>query len=227
MNLGLVGQCPLGPVSPDRPPLDPTAAQARAQLLKELAKAQYRLARPSALDNLEDEIGKWFGSLFNHTGGVGGGSSLIILVIAAVVIAAAVVGFLVFGLPRINRRSAVGGNLFGEDDDRDSDALRLAAQRAAAEGDYTTAIEELFRSIARGLAERTIVTTFPGTTARGFAAHASSAYPGFSADLKRTAATFDAVRYLGATGTEAQWNEIATLEAGLRVARPELEPVDA
>ena len=39
--------------------------------------------------------------------------------------------------------------------------MRRAAERAAAAGDYTTAIAELFRALARGLAERTVVTTHP------------------------------------------------------------------
>ena len=155
-------------------------------------------------------------------------SSLIILVIAAVVIAAAVVGFLVFGLPRINRRSAVGGNLFGEDDDRD---LGCAAPRRAASGrrgrlhDGHRGAVPVDRTRAGRTHDRHDVPRNHRTRVRRTGR--SSAFPGFSADLKRTAATFDAVRYLGATGTEAQWHAIATLEAGLRAARPELEPVDA
>jgi hypothetical protein len=227
MRFGLAGPASFGPVSPDTPPLDPTAEQARAQLLQELAKPQYQAARPSPLDQLADQLGKWFTSLFDQIGVPGGGSSLIILVIVVAVIAAAVVGFLLFGLPRINRRSTVTGTLFGDDDDRDSAALRSAAVRAAADGDFTTAIEEIFRAIARGLAERTVVTTFPGTTAHSFAVQAGSAFPDFAADLAGAADSFDAVRYLGATGTEAQWLRISALDAGLRAARPVLDAVDA
>ena len=86
--------------------------------------------------------------------------------------AALVVAFLIFGVPRLNRRSRVAGVLFGEDDDRGSADMRRDAAAAASRGDYATAIAELFRALARGLAERTIVTVTPGTTARGFAGRA-------------------------------------------------------
>jgi hypothetical protein len=216
-----------GVTPPHHPPLNPTAVEARNQLLHELAKLGYREAQPSWIQ----EIGTWlenlFDSLFGHANLPSGGPNLIILIVAVLVIAAAVVGFLVFGLPRINRRSSLKGALFGEDDDRDSDALRTAARRAAADGDFTTAIEELFRAIARGLSERTVLTTFPGTTAHGFAQEAERAFPDFGPDLRFAADSFDGVRYLGATGTESQWLQLNALDTRLSAARPVLEEVDA
>ena len=209
---------------PDTPPLDPSAAHAREQLAQELAKVQYAAARPSGLSLLIQQLEDWFNSLFDHaSGSFAGGSGIILVVVGAVVVAAIVVGFLVFGLPRINRRSAVTGALFGDEDDRDSRALRVAAERAAAAGDFGTAILEGFRAIARGLAERLVVVTFPGTTAHSFAIQASVAFPGFRRELSRSADSFDAVRYLGATGTEDDWMVVAALEAALRATRPELE----
>jgi hypothetical protein len=56
------------------------------------------------------------------------------------VIAALIVGFILFGVPRLNQRSKSLGALFGDEDDRDSTTLRRAAERAAAAGDYTIAI---------------------------------------------------------------------------------------
>ncbi|HEX4057314.1 MAG TPA: DUF4129 domain-containing protein [Galbitalea sp.] len=227
MTIAFQGAVHSGQGSPNSPPLDPTAEQARLQLLHELAKLGYQEAKPTWIDDVVNWVGGLFNSLFDHIGTPAGGSSLIVVVIAVAVIAAAVIGFLVFGLPRINRRTSITGSLFGDDDDRNSGALREAALRAAAAGDFTTAIEELFRSIARGLAERTVVTTFPGTTAHGFAREAERPFPEFGADLRLAADSFDAVRYLGATGTEAQWIGIKTLEVELRSARPALDPVDA
>jgi hypothetical protein len=216
----------LSPVSPDRPPLDPTAEHARQQLAQELAKSQYTAARPTALDLAIAQLEKWFDSLFNRVGsGVPGGPALITIVIVVVIVAAIVVGFLVFGLPRINRRSDVAGALFGVEDDRSADALRRAAEQAAATGDFATAIEEGFRAIARGLAERVAVTTFPGTTAHTFATQATQVFPDFVADLSCAADAFDRVRYLGSAGTESEWVAVRALDAGLRQAKPLLEPV--
>lgn len=217
------------PYSPDSPPLDPTASQARAQLAQELAKPQYTSAKPSPIQEALQKFLDWVGSLFQGAGSAvsGGGPALIVIVIVVVVIAAVIVGFLVFGLPRINRRSKSTGGLFGDDDDRDSNSLRRAAEQAAARGDFAAAIEEEFRAIARNLSERVIVTTFPGTTAHGFAVQAATAFPEFGGELARTADVFDAVRYLGSTATEVEWLAVKSLEERLRTARPTLETVDA
>lgn len=219
----------LTPYSPDSPPLDPTAAQARAQLAQELGKSEYASARPNPIQEGLQKFLDWVESLFNGAGNAvsGTGSALIVIVIVVVVVAALIVGFLVFGLPRLNRRSRASGSLFGEDDRRDSAALRRAAEQAAARGDFATAIEEEFRAIARGLSERVIVTTFPGTTAHGFAVQAATAFPDFAADLERTADVFDAVRYLGSTANESDWLAVRSLEERLRATRPALESADA
>jgi hypothetical protein len=218
----------LSPVSPDRPPLHPTAEHARAQLAHELAKPQYQAARPTWLDLLVAQLEKWVNSLFVHaSGGLPTGSALITIVIVVVVAAAIVIGFLVFGLPRINRRSESSGALFGVEDDRDADSLRRAAEHAAAAGDFATAIEEGYRAIARGLAERVAVTTFPGTTAHTFASQATQVFPQFHADLSVAADTFDRVRYLGSAGTEQEWQVMRGLDANIRQAKPLLEPVSS
>jgi hypothetical protein len=103
--------------------------------------------------------------------------------------------------------------------------LRREAEDAAGRGDYSAAVADLFRCIARGLAERTIVTTSPGTTARDFARHSGQQFPDLSTDLVDAAVMFDAVRYLGREGTPEQYAALATLEGRLRATRPTLEPV--
>ncbi len=218
----------LAAVSPDRPPLGPTAAQARAQLAHELAKAQYGAARPTVIQSIIQQLESWFNSLFNFSPtGTPDLSGLVIVIIVIVAIVAIVIGFLVFGVPRINRRSAASGALFGDEDDRDSLALRRAAERAAASGDFATAIEEGFRAIARDLTERLIVTSFPGTTAHSFAMRAARSFPGFDDSLRSTANIFDGVRYLGSAASEADWLAIKSLGDALRAAKPVLETAEA
>ena len=209
--------------TPPGPPLTPTVTGAREQLQGELTKPQYQAARPTPFEQLWNAIVNWFESL--GTSGTPGGVSpvLILVIVGAVLLAALVVGFILFGVPRLNRRSAVSGTLFGEHDVRDSAALRRAAEAAALAGDYATAIEEGFRSIARALAERGVVSTFPGTTAHGVAALAAGPFPAMAGTLEHAAGLFDGVRYLGAAGTGSDWIVVRDLERELSRARPRLD----
>lgn len=203
-------------------PVDPDAPPAREWVIEELAKPQYQAAQPSLFDQLVAKFMDWVNSL--QFGSVSGPPALAQAVLVGAVIVVLVVLFLVFGVPRLNRRSAVTGSLFGEDDDRNAAAMRAAATEAAGRGDYTAAIAEMFRAIARGLAERTILTTSPGTTAHDFAVRAGEAFPESRDALGRAAESFDGVRYLGRDGDAAQYEQIAALERTLRTARAVLEP---
>ncbi|CAN5202993.1 DUF4129 domain-containing protein [soil metagenome] len=207
-------------------PVDPNGDEARKWLIDELAKPEYAQAQPTWFDRLSAGFFDWLSSLKFDIGD--GFQAPVLAVVGVVILAALVTAFLIFGPPRLGRRSTVAGALFGKDDARGSDELRRAATAAARSGDWATAIEELFRALARGLAERTIVTTMPGTTAREFSVRAGDAFPQFAAQLTSVAAVFDGVRYLGAAGTEAGYRDLEQLETAVRAARPaQLEPVGA
>lgn len=205
-------------------PVDPNGDQARKWLIDELAKPEYAEAKPTWFDRLSSGFFDWLSSLRLDLGD--GFQAPVLVIVAVVIVAALVTAFLIFGPPRLGRRSTVTGALFGKDDVRGSDELRRAATAAARSGDWSTAIEELFRALARGLAERTIVTTTPGTTAHDFSVRAGDAFPQFAQRLASVAAVFDGVRYLGTTGTEAGYRDLEELETAVRSARPAvLEPV--
>jgi hypothetical protein len=201
-------------------PVDPEPPEARDWLIDELAKPVYQAAQPTLFDRIAKAISDWLGSL--QFGEVEGPPALGLGVIVAGIVIALVVAFLIFGLPRFNRRSRVTGALFGDDDARTAERMRRDAEAAAARGDWSLAIAELFRAIARGLAERTVVTTSPGTTARDFAGRAGAAFPDHTGSLTDAAAAFDDVRYLGRPGTAEQYAQIAALETALRSAKPRL-----
>ena len=224
--MSLIAWLPLGS---DTPPLDPTAQQARDQLQLELSKPQYQAARPTIVDTIIADVLKWFFSLFNGQLFAPGADLTPLLVggIVLLLVVAAIVGYFVFGRPRLNARRRAAGSLFGEEDERDAAALRRDAERAASAGDFTAAIEDAFRAIARGLSERTLLTTFPGTTAHGFAAEAATSFPPFAPQLSEAANTFDEVRYLGQLGTEAGWLAVSELERELRIAKPVLQEASA
>lgn len=206
-------------------PVDPDAPEAKRWVIDELAKSQYVAAQPTWFDRLSKGIADWFGSL--RFGGVDGPPGLGAVVVIVLLVIVLVVAFFIFGAPRLRNRSTVSGSLFGEDDARDAAAMRRAAETAAARGDFALAIAELFRSIARGLAERTVLTTTPGTTARDFAVRAGTAFPALASELADAATTFDAVRYLGDAGSSAGFERVAELERKLRAAQPILEPIGA
>lgn len=208
-------------------PVDPDAPEARRLLEQELSKPEYEQAKPTWWDEFVSNFFEWLLNLLDF-GGPGGPPSTGLLVIALVLIALLIIAFLIFGLPRINRRSKVAGSLFGEDDARTAAQMRTAAERAAAKGDYVTAIAEMYRSIARGLAERTVLSTSPGTTAHDFASRAARSFPASASDLASAARVFDDVRYLGRDGSAEEYESVARLEAALRNAKPAVfEAVDA
>jgi hypothetical protein len=203
-------------------PIDPDGPEARRWLLEELAKAEYQSAHPSPFDQVVQGIEDWINSLIDGLGSVQvpGIGNLLGVVALAIVLALVVVAFLIFGLPRISRRSAANGAVFAENDSRDAAAMRRDAEQAAASGDYTTAIAELFRALARGLDERTLVSSYPGSTASDVARRAGLVFPDAAGRLGDAAAAFDGVRYLGAIGTADQWERLVALERELRTATP-------
>ncbi len=205
-------------VLPGDAPVDPDREEAQRWILEELSGPQYRAAEPTWWDLLSQAFWDWLSSLDLTGAGFLQGPLLAIIVL--VIAAAIVVAFLVFGVPRLNRRSRAAGALFGDGEDRTSDQLRAAADAAAAGDDWALAFEELFRCLARVLSERVIVTTDPGTTATGFAASAGVAFPDAADRLTANAAVFDRVRYLGGQGTEPEYLALAALERELRTAHP-------
>ena len=210
----------IGP--PARIPVDPDAPEAKRWLLTELAKPEYQQAKPSPLDDTVNHVLDWLNDLINSLGSarLPGVGSVLPIVLVVLVAALLVVAFLVFGVPRLNRRGTLPGELFGDDDRRDAATLRRDAHRAAAAGDYAIAIAELFRALARRLDERAIVAGYPGSTATDFARRAALAFPGAEQQLAAAATAFDAVRYLGRPGDEEQWTRMQAVEAELRDARP-------
>ena len=206
-------------------PVEPLPPEAKQWLIDELSRPQYQAAKPTLFDQISKAVADWFASL--QFGDAQGPPVVGYTVIIALVVAGLVVAFLIYGLPRLNRRSTVVGELFGENDDRSAADMRAAGAAAASRGDYAMATAELFRAIARGLAERSIVSVTPGTTAHGFAVQATRSFPDFGNRLGDAATAFDEVRYLGHPGSAGAYELLAALESDLRAARPRLDTVSA
>lgn len=202
------------PVVPDQP-------EGQDWVIQELSKPQYQAARPTLFDQIIDAFLKWLQSL--RIGGVEGPPAFGLGIVIVILVGALIIALVVFGLPRLNRRSKVAGAIFGDDDDRSAAQLRDVAARAAANGDWATAITELFRSIARNLAEREMLISFPGTTAHEFGESGGRLFPTHAGDLRTAAASFDAVRYLGGNGSRDEYEQVDRLERALRSAKPAVD----
>ncbi|WP_309707972.1 DUF4129 domain-containing protein [Pseudolysinimonas sp.] len=206
-------------------PVDPDDEQARRWLEEELGRGDEQYQPPEPPGWWQDFL-DWIDRLLSGIGGseapapgIETGQTVGVVIAVILVVAILVVAFAIFGLPRLRKRSTVTGDLFGEDDDRSALQLRTAAQQAADAGDFTSAVVELFRSLARDLAERGIVLTFPGTTARDFARRTGLVFPPAADRLAESAVVFDDLRYLGGVGTREQWLRMSALDAELRAAR--------
>lgn len=199
-------------------PVAPDAPEARRWLLDELSRPEYREAEPTAFDLAAQAVRDWLLALLSGGDGLPGPVLALITVLA--VLALVVVGLVVFGLPRLRRRRAASAPLFDDGDTRGLAELRRAADAAAAAGRFDLAVEERFRAIVRALVDRELVQVHPGTTAHGFAAAAAMVFPGAADRLETAAGSFDAVRYLGRSGTSEEVAELAALDAELERTSP-------
>jgi hypothetical protein len=201
-------------------PVAPDSDQATDWLIDELSKAPYQAARPTLFDRASKAFTDWLNSL---TVGDGDWAPTVLYAVLIVLVTAAIIAaIVVYGLPRLNRKSRHEDLLFGEAEFRTAAQLRAAAEQAAAREDFTNAIADMFRSIARGLAERTLVSMTPGTTAHGFAVQATHVLPDHRVELENSADIFDLVRYARKPATRQQYEQLRALEARVRVAKPDL-----
>lgn len=200
-----------------KPPVDPDAPHARDLLVNELSNPAYQAAKPTWIDIVSKAIGDWLASLLNNAGGMGSPLAVVGLVVVVCLIVGALI---IFGVPRLNRRRSVTGALIDSHDGRTAAQLRHSAQTAAAGGDFATAIADMFRAAATGLAERTIIAVNPGTTAHQVAVRAGAVFPEQLDALLNGASLFDDVRYLDREGTADGYAHVAALEASLRTSQP-------
>lgn len=215
-------------VAPIEVPVTPDADEATEWLEDELEKPMYQevdaAEQPDWLRDFLERVAQFIDSLGGEGTTPAWATILIVLAIAVLVVL-----FLIFGVPRLRRRSGASdtGDIFEADDERASDAMRRAADDAAAAGDWSRAIAEMFRAIVRGLHERTLVSSVPGSTSHDVARRAGRSLPGFAARLVSAADDFDAVRYLGDPGDADRFARTRELDSDLVAARPDFAAENA
>ncbi|MEO7147911.1 MAG: DUF4129 domain-containing protein [Terrimesophilobacter sp.] len=203
-------------------PVDPNADQAQQWIVGELAKPEYQAAQPSWFDRVSEAFWNWLNSL--DLSGGGAAQAPLLAVFLIVIVAVVIAAIIIFGIPRINRKSAVTRSLL-DDDQRTSATLRASAEDAASQGLWDQAIEELFRAIAKSLIERGLLFTSPGTTAHDFSASAADLFPEFASQLIDGGVLFDNVRYLEKPGTQEGYDQLVALEQELRTNTPSLSAI--
>lgn len=107
---------------------------------------------------------------------------------------------------------------------------RAAAEKAAGEGDYSTAILQRLRAVAASCEERRILAPDTGRTADEVAAQAGARFPGYAGELAGAARLFDQIRYGDGTGTRDGYQRLRDLDdalARLAPGRPVTDPATA
>ncbi|MEO3798810.1 DUF4129 domain-containing protein [Nonomuraea sp. B1E8] len=191
--------------------------EAARQAARELLDPAYET------ESLPDRIYRWvmqfLGDLIDAATG-GGSAGGIIASVVIVLIILGVIVLISWQLRRSARKNAPAtGALFGE---RAMSAAehRQAGERLAGEGQWTPAVQERLRAIARDLEERALVDGMPGRTADELAAEAAVSLPGFADELAAAARSFDDVTYGGVPGTRDAYTRMAALDDRVSQARP-------
>ncbi|MEZ0074983.1 DUF4129 domain-containing protein [Planotetraspora sp. GP83] len=200
------------------PPVDIGRDEAQREVSGELLKPGYQ--QESLIDRLWRGFTQLLGDLMDAGSGVTGGVvSLIVIVVILAVLAA----LLLWALRRMSRGRRAGEAVVFDGRERTAAEHRAEAGRLAAEGDWTRAIQERLRAIARDLEERAIVSPLPGRTALELAEAAGRALPSHAAGLLSAARIFDDVTYGEAPGTREAYMTLTGLDERLQAARVALE----
>ncbi len=196
-------------------PVRPDRSQARAWAVEELAHREYRAGRPGLVARALQWLLDRFGSL---PGVDRPEQALATAVLLALLVALAVTVWR-RGLLRRQHRSAAQGAVFAGPPLTAAEHRELA-ERAASAGDWSAAVVERFRAIARELEERAVITAMPGRTADEVAHDAGRWLPALSVELDAAARLFDDVSYGGRPGSAEAAGTLRELDHRVRSARP-------
>jgi len=196
-------------------PVVPDAETARRWATDELTDPVYHEGQSVLSRFLE-----WLGSLFDGAD-LGVDLSPVLLAGAVVLVLAVVlvIAFWLTGPVRATRRTRESVVVLG-DDARTADALRAAADAAAARGDWAVAVLERFRAVVRSLEERALLDERPGRTAHEAAEAAAARLPARTEELRRAARLFDDVCYGQVAVDGAADARLRSLDADLAATRP-------
>ncbi|TQK29252.1 DUF4129 domain-containing protein [Arthrobacter sp. SLBN-53] len=191
--------------------IDGDAAHDAAQ--RELTKPIY--PRPSLTDRLTSWIDDLLYKAFASSDWLPGGW----ITLALFVILSIVAMIVIIRVARRTMRSTRDGHdAVLSDRTRSAAHHRRAAEAAAAQGDWTSAIRDRLRAVARELEESGALDPVPGRTATELAVTAGAARPELRIELSSAAETFNGVSYGDRPGSAEQYHQIVELDEHLRGA---------
>jgi hypothetical protein len=199
-------------------PIGRRAAQRLART--ELSKAIYHPHEPLT-QRIADLLIRWLNELFNTGNSVPGGWWALVALAALAVIVIAVIMTRIGPVARRHRRAEGQVPGFRVVTARDH---RLRAASLASAGEYSAAILECVRAIARQLEERGILAPRAGLTADEIADEAGQALPSDAGALRDAARLFDDVCYGQRLGTQDGYQRLRELDARIEAAGAEPRP---
>ena len=201
------------------PPVRPDGPTAQRWATEELLDPVYHQQQ-----SLLNRLLTWLGHLFSGLHGAALPPRGALLVAAGVLVVVLVVALWITGPVRRARRSRPDAVLAAADG-RTSAELRAAADAAAAAGDFSAAVAERFRALARSLEERAMLDERPGRTADEVARDAGEVLTTVAVALVRAGRLFDDVVYGGRAGRRSDDDEMRAADDAVRAARRTRQPV--
>ncbi|MCI0687429.1 MAG: DUF4129 domain-containing protein [Sporichthyaceae bacterium] len=190
---------------------------ARQLALDELAKPEYQAAQPSLLQRIVRWLLDRLAQLFNAVGDAPGGVLGLILLAVLVLLAVLLIRY---RIGPIRHARASHPAVFDERAVvRTAAEHRSAADAAAAEQDWATAVRERFRAIIRQLEEYDLLDPRAGRTADEAANDAGQALPALAESLRTGATTFDEVMYGEHPASANQDEQLRGLDQAVRSTR--------
>ena len=193
-------------------PVHPDRESARGWVLQELARREYQEAKPSWAERALSWI-------WDRLNGVGTSAPPTLALVLITVIFAAVVTYAIYrsgGLHGTARRKAPA--VLPERNTTAADH-RAAAGRHADAGEWSLAVIERFRAIARELEERALLSPQPGRTAMEVARDGGRALPTLASDLLTAAGYFNDVSYGHLSVDQTADHALRDLDDRLRAAK--------
>ncbi len=167
----------------------PSPDEARQQAHHELSKVAYKPKQ-----NLLEKLFKWLDSTLSKAK-LNLGLPEWVGVLLTFLIFVALIALLLYLATKITlaRRKRKSKALF--DDKRDASMLTLSANKAAAAGDWVSAVVDRFRAIIRSLDERALLEDYPGMTSQEAGQLGAQVMPNLSESFAYAANLFDRARY--------------------------------
>jgi hypothetical protein len=196
------------------PPLDPSGADARSKLRRELVHPEYHQ------QNLIQEIFNWL--LRKVGGGIDrAGQSSPLSTLMAMLIGLALVALVVWLASRARRTARVNEEKRAvlTDEVVTAAELRARAEAALEAGRYAEAVVDGFRALAVRQVERGRLADTPGATAHEVAEELAQEHTGLADRVHRGARLFDEVLYGDRPATREQAVSVLALDDDLAGAR--------